>query len=264
MKLLRLRIVGLSVAVLAIVSAQTPGTQSEQDKRNRDTYEGAYDPAEQPRFKQQPNRFLMDSIAGRKPGLALDVGMGNGRNSIALAQKGWQVTGFDIAAAGVRQANEKATRLGLKLTTFVQSDTQFDFGANRWDLIVLTYQPFREILRRVKASLKDGGLVVIEDFQRDTRRYRLIGAGGFLGNNEALQLFSDFRILRYEDVDAKPDWGIEFPSNRLVRLLAQKGDPPQPGCDWKGVPKQEGEEVIWGAMRLRCTATGWQAALQTR
>jgi hypothetical protein len=111
----------------------------------------------------------------------------------------------------------------------------------------------------VKASLKDGGLVVIENFQRDTRRYRLIGAGGLLGNNEALQLFSDFRILRYEDVDAKADWGIEFPTNRLVRLLAQKGDPPQYGCDWKGSSKAEGEEITWGAMRLRCTSTGWQA-----
>lgn len=86
-----------------------------------------------------------------------------------------------------------------------------------------------------------------------------MGSGGILGNNEALQLFSDFRILKYEDVDGKPDWGIEFPKNRLVRLLAQKGDPQQPGCDWKGSAKTEGEEVNWGVMRLRCTATGWQA-----
>jgi SAM-dependent methyltransferase len=185
--------------------------------------------------------------------------MGDGRNSIALAQKGWQVTGFDIAAAGVREANEKVARLGLKLTAMVQREQQFDFGTNRWDLVVLTYQPFRDILNRVKTSLKDGGVVVIENFHRDTRRYRLIGDAGVLRDNEALQLFSDFRILRYEDVDAKPDWGIEFPINRLVRLLAQKGDPPRSGCDWKGSPKIEGEEIYWGVMRLRCTATGWQA-----
>jgi SAM-dependent methyltransferase len=257
-----MKIVCLGLAALAIVFAQAPSTQSQQDQRNRDTYEGAYDPAEQPRFNQQPNRFLMDCITGRKPGRALDVGMGNGRNSIALAQRGWEVTGFDIAASGVRQANEKAARLGLKLTTVVQSDQQFDFGTNQWDLVLLTYQPFRDILGRVKASLKEGGVVVIENFQRDTRRYRLIGAGGVLGNNEALQLFSDFRILKYEDVEAKPDWGIEFPVNRLVRLLAQKGDPPQSGCDWKGFPKAEGEVITWGVMHLRCTATGWQADSQ--
>jgi SAM-dependent methyltransferase len=245
---------------LVSVAGQAPSTQADRDKRNRATYEGAYDPAEEPRFNHEPNGFLMECIRNRKPGLALDVGMGNGRNSIALAQNGWQVTGFDIAEAGVQQAKQKAAQLGLSITTFVQSEQEFDFGSNRWDLVVLTYQPFRDILSRVKTSLKEGGVVVIENFQRDTRRYRLIGARGVLSNNEALQLFSDFRILRYEDVDAKPDWGIEFPINRLVRLLAQKGDPQLPGCDWKGSLRAEGEEVTWGSMRLRCTTTGWQAA----
>ena len=201
----------------------------------------------------------MECITNRKPGNALDVGMGNGRNTLALAQKGWQVTGFDIAATGVQQAKARAAKLGLKVTAIVQNEQQFDFGRNQWDLVVLTYQPFRDILDRVKASLKEGGVVVIENFQRDTKRYRLIGDGGVLGANEALQLFSDFRILKYQDVAAKPDWGLEFPLNRLVRLLAQKGDPPQAGCDWKGTPKAEGEEISWGALRLRCTATGWQA-----
>ena len=253
-----MRSVWLGLATLALASAQVPSTKVEQDQRNRATYEGAYDPAEPPRFSSQPNRFLLECIKDRKPGRALDVGMGNGRNSIALAQAGWQVTGFDIASVGVEQARQRAAELGLKLTALVQSDQHFDFGTNQWDLVVLTYQPFRDILDRVKASLAEGGVVVIENFQRDTRRYRLMGAGGVLGNNELLHLFSDFRILKYEDVDARPDWGIEFPRNRLVRLLAQKGDPAQPGCEWKGVAKTEGEEVTWGAVRLRCTAIGWQ------
>jgi len=195
---MRIACLSLAVLVLASVAAQVPGTQAERDIRNRDTYEGAYDPAEPPRFNQQPNSFLVECIKNRKPGRALDVGMGNGRNALGLARNGWQVTGFDIAGAGVQQANQKAARMGLSLTTFVQSDQEFNFGSDRWDLIVLTYQPFREILGRVKDSLKNGGVVVIENFQRDTRRYRLIGTGGVLGNNEALQLFSDFRLPHSE------------------------------------------------------------------
>jgi SAM-dependent methyltransferase len=259
-----MRIIWLCLAAIAIVSAQVPATKAEQEQRNRATYEGAYDPLEPPRFNAQPNNFLLECIKGRNPGRALDVGMGSGRNAIALAQAGWHVTGFDIASLGIEQARRRSLDLGLSLATSVQSDQQFDFGTKQWDLIVLTYQPFRDILDRMKASLKEGGLVVIENFQRDTRRYRLIGSAGLLGNNELLQLFSDFRILKYEDVDAKPDWGIEFPKNRLVRLLAQKGDPPQLGCDWKGVAKTENEEVIWGVMHLRCTATGWQAVPQNK
>ena len=31
-----------------------------------------------------------------KPGTALDVGMGQGRNALFLARQGWDVTGFDV------------------------------------------------------------------------------------------------------------------------------------------------------------------------
>jgi len=63
-----------------------------------------------------------------------------------------------------------------------------------------------------------------------------------------------------KDLNAKPDWGIEFPVTRLARILAQKGDPREPGCDWKGVAHKEGDEVTSGSMRLRCTSIGWAPA----
>jgi hypothetical protein len=76
-------------------------------------------------------------------------------------------------------------------------------------------------------------------------------------NNELLELFADFRILRYEDTVARPDWGIEFPKNRLVRLQAQNGDIQQSECDWKGIAKPIAATVRWGVMSLVCTDSGW-------
>jgi 2-polyprenyl-3-methyl-5-hydroxy-6-metoxy-1,4-benzoquinol methylase len=73
-----------------------------------------------------------------KPGTALDVGMGQGRNSIWLAQHGWEVTGFDLSDVGVKLARERAEKLGVKLNAVVQSAEEFDFGKNRWDMIVVT------------------------------------------------------------------------------------------------------------------------------
>jgi hypothetical protein len=77
--------------------------------------------------------------------------------------------------------------------------------------------------------------------------------------SELTRLFGDLRILRDEDVAAPPDWGIEFPENRLVRILARKDGAPQPGCDWKGSPKSAGDEVSWGIQKLRCTTNGWES-----
>jgi 2-polyprenyl-3-methyl-5-hydroxy-6-metoxy-1,4-benzoquinol methylase len=57
-------------------------------------------------FSRKPNAFLVEMLRHRRPGTALDVGMGQGRNSIFLAQQGWEVTGFDPSDEGVRQAPE--------------------------------------------------------------------------------------------------------------------------------------------------------------
>ncbi|MDQ2843371.1 MAG: class I SAM-dependent methyltransferase [Acidobacteriota bacterium] len=142
-----MRNIWLGLVAVSLMFAQAQKQQNRaQEDRSRATYEGAYDPTEPLRFNPEPNSFLMECIKDRRPGRALDVGMGNGRNSIALAQAGWDVTGFDIASAGVEQARKKASERGLKLKALVKSEQQFDFGVNQWDLIVLTYQPFRDIL----------------------------------------------------------------------------------------------------------------------
>lgn len=85
-------------------------------------------------FSPKPNAFLVEMTRQRKPGRALDVGMGQGRNSIFLAQQGWDVTGIDPADEGVRQAKAEADRLGLKIHVEVTTFEQFDFGEDRWDL----------------------------------------------------------------------------------------------------------------------------------
>ncbi|MBV8817980.1 MAG: methyltransferase domain-containing protein, partial [Acidobacteriaceae bacterium] len=73
--------------------------------------------AEEPTFNIKANGFLVEMVKGRKPGLALDVGMGQGRNAIWLAQNGWTVTGFDPADKAVALANQTAERLGVHLNT---------------------------------------------------------------------------------------------------------------------------------------------------
>jgi len=42
-----------------------------------------------PFFNTAPNAFLTEVVKGLKPGRALDIGMGQGRNSVHLAKLGW-------------------------------------------------------------------------------------------------------------------------------------------------------------------------------
>jgi len=178
----------------------------------------------QPIFNNSPNALLVEAVRGRRPGTALDLGMGQGRNALFLAQQGWTVTGVDISDVALNQARQQAEKLNVKLTTFLQDAKDFDFGTERWDLVALIYFPARPYVARIRQGLRPGGIVVVEAFHRDSGEKRRLGDGVVFGSNDLVKLFEDFRVLHYEDVLAPSDWnpsGSREPA-RLVRLVAQK------------------------------------------
>ena len=204
---------------------------------------------------RKPNAFLVEAVRQRKPGRALDVGMGQGRNTIFLAQNGWEVTGFDPADEGIRQAKAEVARLGLKIHAEVTTLEQFEFGENRWDLIVLTYVPTKAAAPKVVRALKPGGVVVVEDRHLDTKR---VWPAGTFGDNELLGLFPGLRVLRYEDAWARPDWSVKKLDERLVRLLAEKPLPRESGCVWEGRAIAEAGKACWENVTFLCREDGWQ------
>lgn len=176
--------------------------------------------AERPRFNASPNAFLVEVVRNRKPGTALDVGMGQGRNAVWLAQNGWNVTGFDPAEKAVALALQNASKHGVKLATEIKGSEDFDFGENKWDLIVLSYVGVREISDKVQRSLRPGGIVVVEAFHRDATRGRSIGSGVVFDSGELPAMFRYLRVVRYEEPLAISDFGQE--RVRVVRLCAEK------------------------------------------
>lgn len=82
-------------------------------------------------FNTAPNAFLVSMTGNLQPGTALDVAMGQGRNTIYLASKGWQVTGFAIAQKELDVAQAEAARRGLHITTVKQGYEDFDFGQEK-------------------------------------------------------------------------------------------------------------------------------------
>src|SRR3954463_12113503 len=118
---------------------------------------------------------MVRMIGGRKPGRALDVAMGQGRNALWLAAQGWDVTGFDISAVGIGQARKEAERRGLRITTFVTPYEEFDWGQEKWDLVVFTYFFPQPVLPKVWEALRPGGMILVEGFHVDTAWVRPLG-----------------------------------------------------------------------------------------
>jgi len=170
-------------------------------------------------FKREPAEFVVKITEGLKPGRALDVAMGQGRNSIWLAKKGWDVTGYDISAAGLKEAQELAGKAGVKINTVQAFHDDFDYGVEQWDLIVMVFPMAtiadQQYLGRVKKSLKKGGMVLVEQFNSPS-------SSGAKGPANALyQSFADMRVLHYEDTVGASDWGL-VQKARIGRILAEK------------------------------------------
>lgn len=175
-----------------------------------------------PNFSTAPNALLMAAIAGHPAGRALDVGMGQGRNAVALAVKGWTVTGFDVSAEGLAVARAQAARAGVSVTAVQSSDAQFDLGTSQWDLVAVIYGPGiiadAAYVARLHQALRPGGMVVVESFASDRKAPQRRPVD--LDPAELLGAFAAFRILRFEDTEAVSEWDPQ--TTRLVRLVAQK------------------------------------------
>ena len=66
--------------------------------------------APNPTFNTEPNAFLVAITKGLKPGRSLDVGMGQGRNTIFLAQQGWDSHGSIPPSAPSPQRRSRRAR----------------------------------------------------------------------------------------------------------------------------------------------------------
>jgi SAM-dependent methyltransferase len=118
----------------------------------------------------------IERLAGLKPGAAvLDACCGPGRHSLELASRGYRVTGVDITEAYLQAARESSG--GLEGLAFVRSDIRSFEGGAAFDLALNLFTSFGyfadpaddlEALRRLRASLKSGGKLVLETQGKET------------------------------------------------------------------------------------------------
>lgn len=160
-------------------------------------------------YSRAPNSFLTAVLNGMKPGTALDYAMGDGRNAIYLAKLGWTVHGFDMSDVAVGLAKQRAAELGLKIDATTCTDAEYNFGRERFDLILFSWSMPLVDVRKVTDALKPGGIVVMEF------------GPGFVGRNGMLHLFDDLVIERYEMTRAVSDFSDRRETD-IYRLIARK------------------------------------------
>jgi 2-polyprenyl-3-methyl-5-hydroxy-6-metoxy-1,4-benzoquinol methylase len=178
---------------------------------------------EQDGFTSTPSEFMVASLTGLKPGRALDVGAGQGRNAVWLAQHGWDVTAIDLSGAGLAAASENARKVGVEITTVKTTYDAFDFGTGHLDLIlmILSWAPVSDpaFVDRLERALKPGGLVVFEHVI-DKPEEPFPAVVHALEPDQLRGFFRNFAIESYDESVHQGDWG--GPPTPLVRMVARK------------------------------------------
>lgn len=168
----------------------------------------------------EPDTFLIDSyqefLSDIPAGKALDVAGGAGRNSIWLADRGWQVRLIDISEVGLKLAREKLKAVpthsstqsnapaqrGIIEAEIVDLNAVNDLGNETYDLIVVFYFLRRELFPAISKAIKPGGTLIYRTYTVD----RMKAPGGpsdpkyLLQPNELLRAFSQMHVLHYHEM----------------------------------------------------------------
>jgi SAM-dependent methyltransferase len=119
-----------------------------------------------------PNCFVAEELVALAPGRALDLGTGEGRNAIWLAERGWQVTGVDFSAVGLARAAELARQRGTG-ADWVKADLlSYQPAPAAYDLVLIAYiqlpaEELAYLVRTAVTALAPGGTLLAVGHDRD-------------------------------------------------------------------------------------------------
>jgi thioredoxin reductase/2-polyprenyl-3-methyl-5-hydroxy-6-metoxy-1,4-benzoquinol methylase len=116
----------------------------------------------------RPNPHLVAEAEGLAKGRALDVGSGEGADSVWLAQQGWEVTAVDISTVALGRAAGHAADAGVAdRITFSHADLRREAAAGSpYDLVSAQFMHLppkarQELYARLAGAVAPGGTLLI-------------------------------------------------------------------------------------------------------
>lgn len=170
----------------------------------------------------------------------MDIGCGNGRDSLMFAQMGLKVVGVDASKTAIDELNKKN---GNDNSMFVCDDfvtckalyqAQYDYFYSRWTMHAISEHQENELLKNITGSIRQGGLLFIE---ARSDKDELFGKGKKISEYEYIynnhyrrfivqdQLISKIKDLGYEIMlNAESDTfsKVENSNPTLIRIIARK------------------------------------------
>ena len=146
---------------------------------------------------------LIELAASMPPGKALDLGCGEGQNSIWLAQRGWIVNAVDLSPSAISEARLQAQAAGVADTIVFRAADISDWRpVSRYDLVFCTFGlPARgmgrsRMLDMAAAAVAPGGTILLTEFDISLRREGWMAEKYLVSTEELERHLAGFRVDR--------------------------------------------------------------------
>jgi SAM-dependent methyltransferase len=113
-----------------------------------------------------PNQFLSAEAGAMAPGRALDLGCGEGRNAVWLAEQGWEVTAVDFSEVAIAKGREMAAVRGVQVSWLAGDLNSYEPQVAGFDLVIALYihippEQLHAMLTKAAAAVCPGGTLLI-------------------------------------------------------------------------------------------------------
>lgn len=167
--------------------------------------------------KREPSHKLTKFVKDGKEKTALDVACGNGRNSIYMAELGFEVDALDISEVALDNLKQN----GIKNIKTELVDLE-DFTLKKsYDLIIMTNYLDRNLIKKLASLLNKNGILIIETYMHHENNTKTNSNPAFLLKKDELKSFFDdkYSILEYDEFDNE---SYELHRMRKQSIVVQK------------------------------------------
>ena len=132
-------------------------------------------------FGEEPNKYLKENWELLSKGRVLCIADGDGRNSVWLAEQGFDVTAFDFSPVAVQKARELAKKRSVEIDFVCADWRQFEWKSSYFDSVVGIFFQFigpterLELFKLIKQSVKVGGSILIQGYGLEQLKYKTGG-----------------------------------------------------------------------------------------
>jgi tellurite methyltransferase len=142
-----------------------------------------------------PAPLVVQFAGGLKPGAALDLASGPGRNALYLAELGWRVTAVDGSSTAIELLRGSNPSIDARVVDLEAGD--FEIPEKSYDLVLSCYYLQRGLIPLMKSALRPGGLLIMIVLVADADQPRGTPVRAYPG--ELRTFFEGWRILHHRD-----------------------------------------------------------------